>query len=282
MVPDSTPDERRVHLAALLTHLADAAPAEDGRPGRAVPLQGDLASAYAAALLDLLTFLGAVQWEPGRRAVRVTTVQGRYLLGLLADLLTSGESLVADWARAGVTPPGELNHPFGAGVDLLAALERRRLELAPEALPLREGLAAVGLIVRRQPSGEQAYLCFYDVPARAWQLPGGRFEQADRTLRRTLLRELSEELDCGPLVEPGDVRIEELGPPFDKTRLSPTYGLLTRTIFQVYRVHFVRALPPLHDGLRWVTEAEALAGQTADGLRVDTAPLQWALAERRT
>jgi 8-oxo-dGTP pyrophosphatase MutT (NUDIX family) len=278
--------ERRDLALRLLNLLADSAPTEDHRPRQLVWL-----SRYeffddpsALALLHLLQWLGAVHLDEQLLTAEVVSPQAGYLLRLLHELLLLKQPLVADWQREGLTPPkvadrtlldhlsrsgwgqaAMLPHIFSSGVDLLAALEQRRLELDEQAHPLRVLSAAVGLIVRRDRSGARSYLLVYDEQADAWQLPGGRFEQSDGSLRQTLLRELAEELHCLPLAEPSDLHLDELGCPFAETRLSPTYGLLTRTLFQPFLVQFAAGkLPSLHDGLRWFSESEVLAGWSAD------------------
>jgi hypothetical protein len=51
-------------------------------------------------------------------------------------------------------------------------------------------------------------------------------------------------------------------------RLSPTYGMRTRTTFHVFVVRFVNHDLSFGGGLRWVSEGELHAGRTADGLEV--------------
>jgi 8-oxo-dGTP pyrophosphatase MutT (NUDIX family) len=274
---------RRALIRTALDTLAQAAPAEDGRSGTLVLLElaGDAEDAYLAALLDFLAYLGVIRLSAARSTAAVTSAQAGYLLRLLRALIDSDAPLIADWSREGVTHsagqaqdrPAPHANTFFSGVNLLAALELHRLYSTPGAAPLREVSAAAGLVVRRDPLGRRAYLLARDEADGVWQLLGGRFEQRDGELRATLLRELAEELACEPLAEPGDVVLHELGQPFYETRVSPTYGLLTQTRFQLYMVRFTNRWPPLHSGLRWVCESELLDGRTFDGQRVDVTPL---------
>jgi 8-oxo-dGTP pyrophosphatase MutT (NUDIX family) len=270
----NTHTDPRLLRRTLLERLSNAAPTESGRPGSAISLRyaDDFERGYASALIDLLVHIDALTVDPITADLDVTSVQAGYLLRLLADLLDSDTPLVADWSREGVSAPADQHHPFARGVDLLAALEQRRLELLPSAVPLREVRAAVGLIMRHDQDGAPSYLLAYDADAGTWQLLGGRFELRDASLRDTLLRELAEELDCACLTA-SDVSLTERGPLFAIERLSPTYGMLTRTTFQVYTVHFTHGPPKLHAGLRWISEAEVLAGITADQQRVAAEPL---------
>jgi 8-oxo-dGTP pyrophosphatase MutT (NUDIX family) len=270
----NTHTDPRLLRRMLLERLSDAAPTEAGRPASAISLcyADDFEHGYASALIDLLVHLNAVTVDPITAELLVTSVQAGYLLRLLADLLDSDTPLVADWSHEGLTATADARHPFDRGVDLLATLEQRRLEVLPTAIPLREVRAAVGLIVRHDEFGTPSYLLMYDTHAGMWQLLGGRPELQDASLRDTLLRELAEELDCAQL-SASDVSLDERGPLFAIERLSPTYGLLTRTTFQVYTVHFTHGLPTLHAGLRWISEAEVLAGVTTDQQRIAAEPL---------
>lgn len=275
MISHTIPPDRLALLRAFLERLAAAAPTETGLPGSTIdiPQQTSFENGYLAALIDLLIRLGALASDPSATHIQSSSIQAGYFFRILRELLESPEPLVIDWSREGVTPRTDLHHPFERGVDLLAALEQRRLELFPGAAPIREVQAAVGLIVARDHAGVRRYLFVNDRNAGAWQLPGGRFEQRDGTLLGTLLRELAEELDCGEL-SASDVALAEIGPPFSIARVSPTYGLLTRTTFQVYSVQFMRGLPEMHAGMRWLGEDEIRAGVTADGQTISAAPLR--------
>lgn len=265
----------RDHACSVLDCLAAAAPTEAGRPGEWVYLNElRLGSGYdarhALGLLELPAALGALELNRSDCSARVTSVSGGYLLRLLSDLLDCGAPIVADWESEGLSLGA--GHPFGRATDLLAALELRRRELLPGAAPVRNLDAALGLLVDLR-EGERLFLLCYDEAARAWQLPGGRYENRDRSLRATLLRELEEELGCGPLREPDDLLLHPLGQPLSVTRLSPTLGLLTRTKFHLFLVRPARPLALDGPGLRWLSEAELRAGRTLDDQAVEAGPL---------
>jgi 8-oxo-dGTP pyrophosphatase MutT (NUDIX family) len=274
MTQPLTSPEYQPLLHTTLERLIAVAPTETGYPGSAldpVTLEhDDISRGYLRALTDLLGYIGAVIPDESGRGVRVPSIQAGFFLRMLLTLLDSGQPLIADWMHEGVA--GVPAHPFNTGVDLLAALERRRLDIYNDAAPVREIQAAVGLIETRLPTGERAYLLHWDAAARRWQLVGGRFEGRDETLRVTMLRELAEELACPPLTEGIDVTLQEQGTPFAEERLSPTYGLLSQVVFQAYTVQFHTDLPPLNADLRWVTEAELLAGATADRQPIAAGP----------
>lgn len=275
MSSQNIPPDRQALLRAFLERMAAASPTEAGSPGSPIdiPRQQGFEDGYLAALIDLLVRLGALTADPMATHVQSSSIQSGYFFRILGELLESPEPLVIDWSREGVTPRTDLQHPFKTGVDLLAALEQRRLELFPNAAPLREVQAAVGLIAARDQAAGRRYLFVNDRDAGAWQLPGGRFELNDGSLRGTLVRELTEELGCGEL-SAADVALAEIGPPFSIARVSPTYGLLTRTTFQVYSVRFTRGLPPVRAGARWLGADEVRAGATTDGQIVSAAPLR--------
>ncbi len=263
---------RQDMVCTLLDRLVQAAPSENGLPGTPLSLVDIATCDYLLAVLDMLAWLGAVSLDREHQLIKVTAVQAGYLFRLLSDLVSCDAALVADWGREGLTAPERLRHPFGAGVDLLAALERRRRELLPAAAPVREVQAAVGLVMRQSLDGTLVYLLVYDAAARMWQLPGGRCEVQDSSPRTALLRELREELDLPYLHEPADVVLTAIGLPTSSQRESPTYGLLTRTIFHVFAVHFISDLPALRADLRWVSTAELRAGRTIDQQIISVPP----------
>lgn len=265
------PAQRLFLLTEMLQNLIHSAPTEDGLPGEEIPLhpRNTFERGYMAAVMHLLSALGVLRIDGELLSAQVVSPQARYLLLLLLDLLRTDTPLVKDWHSEGLFS-GALPSHTGRAVDLLAALEQLRLTLDPHAAPLRRTQAAVGLVLRRTPGGELLLLLSLDTSAAQWQLPGGRFERSDNTLRTTLRRELSEELRCERLVEPDDIILHALCKITLPPHLSRTLGMLTTTTFQLFAVQLVREMPPLHDRLRWVPLHEVLAGQTADGGRVAT------------
>jgi 8-oxo-dGTP pyrophosphatase MutT (NUDIX family) len=259
-------------MCSLLDRLADAAPTEEGTTGTYLYLDDERHLHYSLGFVDLLVWLGALRHDHSTLAVRATSAQAGYLFRLLSDLLASDANLISDWTHEGLTPLQEQRHPFGAAVDFLFALEQRRFEILPGAAPVREVCAAVGLLTRCERSDERAYLLVYDTPSALWQLPGGRFAKKDGTLHKTMLRELSEELGLGLLVEPDDLTLTEVSTPLLKTWLSPTYGVLSRTLFKTFAIELKRELP-LHNGLCWVSEREVLSGITDKGQSISAPAL---------
>lgn len=273
--------QNQVMLQHLLGQLIAVAPAEDGRSGQALELNDLYTSGYAAAVLDLLAALGAIRLAGNRATLRVTSVQARYLLLLLRDLLNTDTPLVVDWQREGLTPLENLRHPFDSAVDLLSALDRRRLELFPYADPVRDSTVAIGLLLALSDEG-RSYLMVYDPAVGAWRLPCGRFDLYDSSPNATLLRKFSEELGLEILGELRNLSLSELCPPLTDFGMSPLYGVLTRTTFHIYRVRLHLNLPLDMPNLRWISEAEALAGCTRDGQSVNPEPLPQLLALHST
>lgn len=261
---------RTLVLRDLLHCLALAAPTEDGAPAQPLrlELEDPMVQAYAQAWCDLFTMFGALQSEGEQ--FTVVSPQAGYFLRLLRALSTAPGPLVRDWHAEGVS--NDAAAALDTGVNLLAALERRRMLLQSAAKPLRETRAALGVIARRAATACEVLLV-WDAAAGAWQLPGGRSERRDSSLRATLLRELAEELVCGPLNEGTDVQITALGAPAERTRWSPTYGLHTRTQFQLFMVRWYTALPTLPDYTRWLNEPELRAERTSDGQPIAAEPL---------
>lgn len=273
-------DIRRLTLT-WLDQLIAVAPDEAGPLVSAVTLDLDRPNAqYLLAQTQLLAGLGAVQLDTTTLTVRVVSAQAGYLLRLLRDLLESGKPLVDNWTSEGLTPLTLLQHPFGAAVDLLAALDRRRLEVLPTAAPLRTNRLAVGLITRLE-GDSTAYLLAYDQLADAWQLPGGHV-QRDSSPRTTLLRALSAQLGGGLVEEPTALLLAEMTPPLQAIHESRTYGLRTLTHCYIFAVQLRRPLPALQNHLRWVREADILAGVTADQQHINAAPLLQLLQQTNT
>ncbi|HEU4325936.1 MAG TPA: NUDIX domain-containing protein [Roseiflexaceae bacterium] len=265
--------DRRTLAIDLLRRLADAAPTEDGRPARPVALTTDhpFTHGYERAITDLLTWLGTLSPDRDGSVMPASSYLAGYLPTMLAALLELDRPLVDDWS---VALSRRLHTtPFRSGAELLLALELRRQELDPEPRPLRETTAALALIARREHTGEMAYLLSFDRNADAWQLPGGRRELCDGDLRQTLLRELTEELECGPLHEPEDLHVVDLGTPFIEQRISPTCALLTCSTLHLYAVRLHPDLPLLSDRLAWFRESDVLNKRTPNGETIAAQPL---------
>lgn len=260
----------------LLDRLAAAAPGEDGSPGGFVTIEGEAGQDYQLGLLDLLAALGAVEQSGDGLGARVVSPLGGWFLRILCDLVDSGEPLVGDWHSPGRTAPAGLRHPFGKAADLLAALDRRRYDVLPQAAPVREVRAAVAVLPRHGPAGRPEFLLVYDRDAGAWQLPGGRPAPGDATPRDTLRRELCEELGLSPAAA-GRLTLLDLLPALAHTRESPTYGPHSRTTFTPFLVLGGQGLPADGFVLRWAGEGEVRAGRAADGAPIAAEPLVFLL-----
>jgi 8-oxo-dGTP pyrophosphatase MutT (NUDIX family) len=260
--------EQQQMLVEIVRWLARTAPTETGIPATRVPRPPlrTARDAYTAAVIDMLCWCGLLQQDEQQHTVQVTSVQAGYMLRMLEALLCLNAPLVADWTSKGMQR-ASADAPASA-VHLLAYLDEYRRRIAPHAEPLRHVRAALALITARSTTAEPLFLMFWDQAAQSWQFIGGRYEEQDESLHQTMLRELQEELLLDTLDDTRDVCLEALGAPFALERMSPTFGLYTRTTFQVYRVQFLTALPPLHQRLRWVRESEVLAGVTDDGAAV--------------
>jgi len=252
---------------AVLTQLMTLAPTEDGRPGVDILLPEDRSfeSGYQSAVLDLLVRLGVLIEHPHDRTLRVASVQASYFLVLLRDLLQSDQSLVGDWYSLGMRKDDERETSFYRSVDLLNILDQRRMALQGTPEPLRMVRAAVGVVIQHTANDGEQFLLIYDTAARALQLPGGRYEQRDTNLHQTMLRELSEELGMEPLHEPDDLILEPLDLSDPEPRVSPTFGMLTRTEFQAYLVHFTQRPRLTQCNHYWAEEREVVQGYASDG-----------------
>jgi 8-oxo-dGTP pyrophosphatase MutT (NUDIX family) len=257
--------EQKQMLMRILHGLAQAAPTETGMPAVQVrrPHLQTAQDGYTAAVLDLLCWCGLLQQDEQQHMVYVSSVQAGYTLQMLEALLCLDAPLITDWTSKGIQR--EHDDAPGSAVQLLAHLDEYRRRIAPHAEPIRQVWAAVALITARSTEAEPLFLMFWDTAAQSWQFIGGRYEEQDDSLHQTMLRELQEELLLDTLDEGSDVCLELLGEPFALERMSPTFGLYTRTTFHVYQVQFLASVPPLHERLRWVREAEVLAGTTDDG-----------------
>jgi 8-oxo-dGTP pyrophosphatase MutT (NUDIX family) len=263
---------RRGWICLLLDKLADAAPTEAGAPAKFVELTDPDRYDYLLGVLDTLAFLGVLKLSDEECGALVVSPLAGWAMRLLNDLLDSGATLVHDWHSQGLTPRDELRHPFEKAGDLLAALDARRLDVLPDAAPVRAVEAAVGLIGSTDEADEPRFLLTYDSTAQAWQLPGGRRAMGDLCPQSTLLRELLEELHLDELRVPEDLTLEPL-PTFLATRTSPSVGVKTWARLYPFWVKLNRKLNLTAD-VRWLSAEEVRDCRTTDGQPVDAAPLR--------
>lgn len=269
------PDVRRANACLLLDRLAAAAPSETGCSGRRIYFEDSHRLEYQLGLLDALAVLGVVTLTEGGSAVDVASPMAGWALRLLSDLLDTGVPLLPDWQTLGMGQSVPTTLPLRAA-NLLAFLEARRLELLPDAPPMRETEAAVGIIARQDESAELTFLLVYDPSAQAWQLPGGRCERFDHSPRATLMRELCEELGAS-LHEPHDLMLHDLATPISIRRLSPTYGLLTQTLFHPFVVWLQHPVNLDPSSSCWLPLESIRAGVAPDNSSVAAEPLLYLL-----
>jgi hypothetical protein len=279
MEANSAPLESR-RLCLALAHLSAAAPTETGLPGSRLSLtrlgRRIGSTAYLSALTDLLRTLNLIEMSPDNDTIEIPSVIAGYCLRVLHALAQDGASPVTLLAGSGPNINTQSAN-FSAELQLLAALEHYRLAISHDPQPLREVHAAVGFIGARLGSDLYALLFHWDAAAGMWQLPGGRYEERDGDVRQTLVRELAEELACGSLHDGIDVIIQEVGRPFTNVWLSPTFGMLTRTMFHPYMVYFNNITPVASPENRWITAPEIEAEQTSDSQKVDAFPVKHVL-----
>lgn len=292
---------RRARACIFLDRLIGAAPTETGAVGRFLPVPD---ADYLLGLLDGLGLQGLLELredDHGRLEARAVSAQAGWALTIVNDILDTGAPLVGDWQTPGLTPPEGLRHPFGRAGDLLAALDRRRLELLPGAEPARTVAAALALI---SPAGADGRtLLVEDRPARALQLPGGRIDDADPSPIAALLRELDEELGLTarlasagqlpratlpPLEGPGltarlshgELTLRPL-PSLELVDESATYGLRSRIRFFPFLVTLPPGLDLAGPHTYWASLGELRAGRAADGRAIKAEPLLRLLASNR-
>ncbi len=272
LIHETTTDIRRAYARVLLNKLAAAAPTETGLPGRLVDLPGVPQQDYLLGLVDMLAFLGALDLSNDGLSIQPVSPQAGWLMLLLSDLIETQAPLVADWHSAGLMPVAETSHLFGRATNLLHALEQCRGYLLTNPAPIREVVAAIGILSRCEERGERRFLFVYDDDAGAWQLPGGRYEHTDVTTVATLFRELGEELGLVNLREHVDLTLHTL-PLLTEIRESPTYGVLTKTLFHPFLVQLRDGLDLPASKSCWLREAELRADSTADGTPIAAKPL---------
>lgn len=87
------------------------------------------------------------------------------------------------------------------------------------------------------------------------------------------MRELHEELGLPMSPAPNDITLEPM-PHVSETRMSPTYGLMTRVSFHMYRVILRQPYLAERSDVRWVRVDEVEAGRTSDDMGIAVGPLR--------
>ncbi len=226
------------------------------RPLHELPAEEVIGQGVAA----LLETWGAVELSDA--GIRAASQPAYYFLHSLAAWVEADGHVIEDWSEQHGARPGEgLQH----GTSLVFLLEQERLRRFPDAPAIRFTAVAEILIVR--PGEPRQFLVQWDDRAGQYQVIGGRQKDDQdwqEPIEQTAIRELEEELDYQVHHKAGDFSLAFLAAFEGGKRLSPSFGALTS-----YQFTFFQALnlPPIRLGPddRWVTRAELLAGQTADG-----------------
>jgi hypothetical protein len=208
-------DKRRNIVRNVLEQLGQIAPLETGQAGRQLNIEDitineSTTDSYVIGLIDILNYLGVIETTNDKTTIQISSIQAGYFIQSLILLLDTQAPLIGEWSSKGVTT--DMGHPFSKGVDFLKVIEQRRLEIDPESPPLRETVAAIGIIAQRRTSQDPRHLLYWDKHAHMWQFVGGKSDLHDTSLRTTMLRELKEELECDALIEDVHIRLVEVGP----------------------------------------------------------------------
>lgn len=235
-------DKRRAKLLAVLETLQSETP-------------------YAQGVIDLLELMGLTDAEAGGgRAAPTGEVTGMALESLKAHL-RDGIQIGPDW--------NDLSRPAPRGVDILRAIEEARLAAVDAPTPGRVVTVTQGVIKKRLGDVDH-YLMQYDRHAGQYQPIGGKVDPADADPAEALRREMMEELALGRLPGPADCALSPIGTDWHTTRLSATYGILTGYTFHFYQVTIAAFTFPTEKGTRWLSRAEIVNGQAADGRAIST------------
>jgi 8-oxo-dGTP pyrophosphatase MutT (NUDIX family) len=212
-------------------------------------------SAYERGVIDTLRLLGLVVERDG--GATATGTIARYILHSLWAHLNDGVAIGIDWETAPV------------GLALLRAMETIRIAVVPNPTPAREAVAAQAIIKSRQ-GAEDAYLMEFDAEAGQYQPIGGKQESDEDDPTETLRREIAEELGLGAIPGPDDCRFHPLEMAWRVTRLSATYGVLTRYTFNFYHLTEIAFPLPTDADTCWLSRREVLADQADDGRPVSS------------
>src|SRR5574341_299293 len=216
----------------------------------------DPSSDYSRGVLDMLALLGLIRLEEDGRAVPADKVAAMVLDSLRAHL--------ADNVVVGLRWD-DLDAPAPRGVDILRAAEAARLAAAPEATPGRIAQAVVAVIKSRDGAGADRYLMQYDAHAGSFQPIGGKAEPGEDNAEVTLRREMAEELGLPAPPGPKLCALAPLESGWEVTRLSATYGILTRYTFTFFHALSMRFPLSIDQNTRWLTRAEIAAERAEDG-----------------
>jgi 8-oxo-dGTP pyrophosphatase MutT (NUDIX family) len=228
---------------------------QDGREALLEALRRlEAGSAYERGVIDMLRLLGWVHDHDGH--AMATGTMAHFILSSLWAHLNDGIAVGIDWEAAPV------------GLALLREMEITRIALVSDPTPARETTAIQAIIKARQ-AGEDVYLMEFDAGAGQYQPIGGKQEPGEDPTE-TLRREIAEELGLAAPPGPEDCRFHPLTLAWRVTRVSATYGLLTRYTFHFYHLTDVTFPLPTDADRRWLSRREVLADRAADGRPVSS------------
>jgi len=215
----------------------------------------EAASVYERGVLDTLHLMGLVRNHDGH-ATATSSIANLVLRSLWAHL-NDGVAVGIDWETAPV------------GLALLRAMETTRMAIVTDPTPAREVTAAQAIIKGRQ-EGEDVYLMEFDAGAGQYQPIGGKQESDEDDPTETLRREIAEELGLPAAPGPDECCFHPLEMAWRVTRLSATYGVLTRYTFNFYHLTDITFPLPTDADRRWVSRREVLADRADDGRPVSS------------
>jgi len=216
-------------------------------------------SAYERGVMDTLRLLGLI--DNHDEGATATSAIAHFILRSLWAHLSDGIAVGIDWETAPV------------GLMLLRTMETARVAIVNDPTPAREVVAAQAVIKSRQ-DGEDVFLMEFDAEAGQYQPIGGKQESGDGDPTETLRREMAEELGLPALPDPEACRFSPLAMAWRVTRLSATYGVLTRYTFNFYHATGITFPLPTDSNRRWISRREVLAGQADDGRPVSSLYLE--------
>lgn len=222
-------------------------------------------SDYTRGAHDLLHLLGLLD-ERGQPSGEVSAL----LLDSLRAHLMDGVSAGLNW--------DDLDGEGLRGVDLLRAIESSRAARLANPTPARIVRVAQA-VIKSSRGGDDAYLMQYDRRAGQYQPLGGKVDATDADAAAALRREIGEELGLSRAPTSGECPLTLLRAEWGTTRLSATYGILTRYAFDFFHVERLAVPIPLDADTRWLPRRDLSAGTADDGRPISevlAAGLGWA------
>jgi hypothetical protein len=223
------------------------------------------------AILALFDAVASTQSSiPGEHVYRATAFTSSLFLRSLAAYSRAGRPIVSNWERLGIKQGLCDVHEFLSGPQFLYMIENQRTAADSNSPPIRTTIVVKALIRAGTQKGfAPSYLMQFDPNARQFQLIGGHKRSDDKDVQTAMIREVEEELNRNSLHHPKDFDLQEVTT-LTQREISSTYGALTE--YQLHYFSIVFRHPrqlALGPNDRWVSEAEVLAGQTNDGVKIN-------------